>query len=270
MSPDTNQAWPLYVVSLKDDLARRDPLERQLREFDLPYIVFDAVDARKGVPGELEQFIDRRAARQNLGREMVNPEFGCALSHMLLYKEILEKGLPGAIILEDDAFLSAGFGPFLSSGIYREFSMLHLSFGWSRIWRWGLGRRRLAPGVFSERVLFNPGLTTGYTISSKAARFILDHSLPLSLPADWPCCLRPLKPRLILPRLVHEPLQKNETSHIESARSGASEVRKAVKISLVHRFMRKFFPRQRRHNPFPPLFWIYQPLTRWHVERRAQ
>ena len=76
----------------------------------------------------------------------------------------------------------------------------------------------------AERIVANAFLTTGYAVSRRASQYILDHALPLSLPSDWPCDLRPMRPAVCMPRIVFHP-PPGCGSWIEESR--AASVKKA-------------------------------------------
>jgi glycosyl transferase family 25 len=99
----TSTAWPIFVISLPGCEARRQPLLDALAGLGRPAEVILGVDGRNGLAAEHEPFIDRPGAERSLGRPMRNAEFACALSHQLVYRLIEERGLAGAVVLEDDA-----------------------------------------------------------------------------------------------------------------------------------------------------------------------
>jgi len=196
--------WPIYIISLADAHARRAPLEEMFNRIGVTYEIFDAVDGRCGVPDNFSNLIDLSKAKDVLGRPLSAPEAGCALSHLFLYRKILEAGFPGAIIFEDDAILSEGdmFREFMDQRIYEHYNLVQLSYGAARVWRFGIGQRRESRRIRSERLVYNAGLTTAYSISSYGAEYVLKHGIPVRCVADWPCDLRSIAPRIIVPKLV--------------------------------------------------------------------
>lgn len=196
--------WPIYIISLADARSRREPLARILQHIGQKYEIFEAVDARRGVPNEYANLVDWSKAKAVLGREMSAPEAGCALSHLFLYRKVVDEGLPGAIIFEDDAILSEGdkFREFMDQRVYQRGNFIQLGYGAVRVWRCGAGQRRESHMLRSERLVYNAGLANAYSITAYAAEFILQRSIPVRCVADWPCDLRPIGPRIIVPRLV--------------------------------------------------------------------
>lgn len=219
IGPSEPEPWPIFVVSLADADERRESLSAQLQALGLTAKIIDAVDGRRGLSPEIERLIDRESAEVRVGRKISWGEFACALSHQGLYQHIHDEGLPGAIILEDDAILTQDFAEFIGDAGYLVADLVQMDHLNARVWPRG-------PRVFSLGVTFfplaaNASLTTGYSISAKAANYILAHSRPLAGLADWPCDLMPLAPLVTLPRLVDHPDIDVSSSALERERDDA-------------------------------------------------
>lgn len=97
---------PTFFINLDHDVGRREALERQLDALGLPHTRFPGVYGKALPPEELaRQYDHARALAQS--RELTVGEVGCALSHLGVYRAMLEQDLPHALILEDDAKLGA-------------------------------------------------------------------------------------------------------------------------------------------------------------------
>ena len=206
--------WPIFVVSLADALSRRAPLLGQLGSMGLEHEVVAAVDGRRGLPPDCEKYIDRAGTILNLGRKMADAEYACALSHHSIYRRILDEGLPGAIVLEDDAILQPGFAAFVASGAYRSGDLILLDYGTAHIWPFS--SRTLTPDAMAGRISLSPSLSNGYSVSADGCRYLVDNSLPIVGTADWPCNIVRLGAWAAIPRLVDHP--EPEVSHIQTAR----------------------------------------------------
>ncbi|MGY6587764.1 MAG: glycosyltransferase family 25 protein [Wenzhouxiangella sp.] len=213
--------WPIFVISLSDCVERRAALGSDLKKAGLQFEVFPAVDARNGVPAQYEIMIDRRGSLLSLGREMSEAEFGCALSHHIVYKRVIDMGLPGAVIFEDDARLLPGAGPALHSRFFEKYDFTQFNYGFARIPRFGISKKQETGNVSTIRLLCNSGLASGYAVSRRACKFICKESLPLVLPADWPCDLRYLKPRITMPKLISSPEEIISQSTLMAARNSS-------------------------------------------------
>lgn len=218
--------WPIFVLSLDDAQARRAPLIAQLHEFGLKFEIFPAIDGRSKLPAQYEPLIDRDEARNQLQRDMTDGEFACALSHYSIYKKVENEGLPGAIVLEDDAILSPLFKDFVCSGGYELADLTLLDHWFARVWRFS--RVRITEGIETGRVSRVPCLTTGYSISSDGCDFIIKNSIPIRRSADWPCDITEIGARATIPRIVDHPSPATSTSHLETERQGLANSQKAL------------------------------------------
>jgi glycosyl transferase family 25 len=188
------------VISLPDQIKRRQRIESQLKALGLPYAIVEAVDGRKGLPAVCELIIDRKGTIPAMRRRMSDAEYACAMSHMIIYRKVLDAELPGAIILEDDAELAPGFAEFVAQGAYQAADIVKLDYRRALVWKWW--RIPICPGVDAYRMTRNSGLLTGYTISARAAGRILKRGLPIRRHADWPIDVTLLKSFVSFPRLV--------------------------------------------------------------------
>lgn len=198
--------WPIFVVSLDDAEARRARLVAQLEAFGLGFEIVSAIDGRKGLAERYEAMIDRAATRDNLGRDMSDAEYACALSHHFLYRRVRDDGLAGAVVLEDDAILLPQFAEFMAFAAYETAELIALDHWFARVWRFS--GARLTETVRTGRLSLLPWLTTGYSISAAGCAFMIENSLPISRTADWPCDIRRIGARAAFPRIVdHNPIE---------------------------------------------------------------
>ena len=108
---DSSAFIPILVISLPDCTDRRERIARHLNDLSLPFEFLDAVDGRHGLPAECEPLVDRESRRGSRAADgpMTDAEFACALSHIQACRQVLERNLSHALILEDDAMpLSTG------------------------------------------------------------------------------------------------------------------------------------------------------------------
>lgn len=96
-----------FVINLEHDVARKRFMEEQLVPFaflDVEY--FAGINGKALSEEERAALYDSVRCLKELGRELKPGELGCSLSHARLYKEIADRGLQAALILEDDALIS--------------------------------------------------------------------------------------------------------------------------------------------------------------------
>ena len=207
---------PIFILTLEDAMARRAPLIASLEAEGISYELWYGIDGRKGLDAEFEAMIDRDAARQTMRRDMGDGEFACALSHHFIYREILSRDLPFAVVLEDDAIIDTPFFSFLDQIDTAQYDLLMLDHMRADIFR--RARINVGKGLWAYRLAFSPMLTTGYIISQAGARIMVDQSLPISAPADWPIDVSQMRSFAVDPRIVDHPDQDTGASYIRHER----------------------------------------------------
>lgn len=211
--------WPILILTLQGDDARRQPLLDRLNAEGLTWQLFMGVDGRRGLPPEYLPLIDREAARQRLHRPMTDGEFACALSHRMIYQTILEQGWTGAVVLEDDAILQTDFAEFLNAGHHRVETMALLDYRFGRAVPW---QKRRAGRWTLYRAAQRATLASAYTLSRKSAEALLAATTPVSFAADWPADLHDLGAWLVVPRIADHNVPGQGPSHLADERSTVS------------------------------------------------
>lgn len=82
-----------FYINRECDVLRRQRMEKEFARCAIPAERFSAVEGR-AVPDWLASFYDGR---------MTAGEVGCSASHLSVYRMIVERDLPFALVLEDDA-----------------------------------------------------------------------------------------------------------------------------------------------------------------------
>jgi len=178
---------PNYVINLARSPERRAHMEAQLEKARASYEIVTAVDAR-----DLDLSHVNLVAPHVLNRSSFRPgAVGCALSHLLVYRTVLESGYERALVLEDDVLLPPDLAE-LTGAIAEEMSgaeVVLLNFHVDR--RVQLTREG-SRSVPSSRVLAHPvglgGLTSAgaYMITSEACARMIEIALPVRAhPDDW-------------------------------------------------------------------------------------
>lgn len=96
----------IFVISLKASYDRHAVMVEQMERLGLPFEFVDAVDGRQLSGDELAELYDRKWAYRQEGRHLTRGEIGCSLSHLRVYRKIVEDDIPFALVLEDDAWLT--------------------------------------------------------------------------------------------------------------------------------------------------------------------
>ncbi len=207
--------FPIFILTLHGAEARCAPLQDWLTAQDLPHELFHGVDGRGGLGPEWDDLVDRAGAARALGRHVTDGELACALSHQEIFRHLLERGLPGAVVLEDDAVPTQAFADFVKNEGYRRAPLILLDHSNTRVLPGGID---LAPGIRARPVALPPFRTTGYSIDAATAREVRVRSFPLAFTADWPCDISELGALAAWPRLIGHPADP-EDSQLQAGRS---------------------------------------------------
>lgn len=95
----------IFVINLEKDVDRRDSIKKQLDKLNLPYEIIPGVYGKNLSADELTIDYNAKKAHRIHCRNLSLSEIGCALSHINLYKKIIEEQVSEALILEDDVIL---------------------------------------------------------------------------------------------------------------------------------------------------------------------
>src|SRR3546814_10521064 len=95
--PESGEAAEILVVSLESAEARRAAFAARAVGTSLAWRFFDACTAP--APG---MTIDEAAIRRNKGRAMSKGAIGCYASHFSIWRDMIERGVRQAIVLEDE------------------------------------------------------------------------------------------------------------------------------------------------------------------------
>lgn len=195
---------PVFVIFLQQR-PRCGALCAALARLEIPFEMVAATNVRDDAALDLAAVYDEGRAIRRVGRSMGRGEIGCALSHRGVYRRMLERGIPLALVLEEDAIPGRHFKSFwqASASLPGHIDVLSL---YSEE---GFIRRRpdgsLAECTLHEATVMLSG-TVGYFIRLGCAQQLMQSNTPVSMVADWPLDLRSMRQFLVLPMLVgHSP-----------------------------------------------------------------
>jgi glycosyl transferase family 25 len=179
----------VFFISLARAVARRKSVQAQIEKHDLQNaVIVDAVDGR--------QMNCEEARKTGLvvdGKQLERPlhagEIGCMLSHRSVWEQIVGRGLDTALILEDDAVLSAdchAYSRTLLAEVPGNWDVIylhsHFKVGSGR--GCDPGRKKITGHIYSAYQ--ENGGTAAYALNNrrKAAEYLIERSTPVSYPAD--------------------------------------------------------------------------------------
>lgn len=99
-----NSTAQTFVISLKECADRRAKIAARLAQLRMAFEFVDGIDLRGADILEHPHY-DAERRRLYYGRDLQPGELGCLLSHRQVYQIMVERELPYALVLEDDAGL---------------------------------------------------------------------------------------------------------------------------------------------------------------------
>ena len=180
----------IRIISLQRAVERRQHVQEQLEPLGLNYRIIDAVDGKLLPKSEIEQIYDAVSAQSIRGKNLSSAEIGCALSHIRLYREIVDAGIDAMLIMEDDIVVNKSIVSALDN--YHLFPD-----GWDMIF-FGCDPRRAILKSIPCGKTFSDGfelkhargtgpvtLTHAYAISNHGAAKLLNMTSSIHKPIDY-------------------------------------------------------------------------------------
>jgi glycosyl transferase family 25 len=104
-----NITIPIFVINLKKDVDKRKHMEDLCKQHNLECQFVDAVYGKDLDNDAIVKIYNPDEALSFYKRELTRGEIGCALSHLNIYKIMIENQIKQAIIFEDDIHINNGF-----------------------------------------------------------------------------------------------------------------------------------------------------------------
>ena len=188
-----SQALRIYVISLARAAERRADISAHLQALGLEYEMVDGVDGRALPPEEHARLLAPGVTFQSPG------VVGCYMSHMAVYRRLVESGDAAALVLEDDAALNPAIVPLLRAGpATLDFDYCFLDCGNDRdpvFYDLDAGLQ-LGHGFTAFALSGGPEGTHAMIVTREAALLRLSHGLPIQNAFDNYDML-PSRPRFV-------------------------------------------------------------------------
>ncbi|MDB5198177.1 MAG: hypothetical protein JWO92_140 [Chitinophagaceae bacterium] len=229
-----------FVINLKSSLQRRKIMEDQLNKLNIPFEIFEAVKGMDLSEKEMAGYYEENYFRNRPGY-FTPGAAGCAISHYLLYKKIVDEKIDVAIILEDDMILDKNFAEIadkVSAQIRNDEVILFFYQSYYKIPLAGSTVLPINKNFNLYQVVSAVALrsTGGYMIKYETAKSLLENLKPFSsFPDDW----KSFYDRKIINgvRIVYPYVMTNsyEPTTISPYLKGGSLFRKTITFLEKHR-----------------------------------
>lgn len=177
-----DESMRVFVINLDRDIDRMAWNKKQAAEHNVLVERVSGIYGRDLPIEEVHESVNRFRWFCAMGRSPLIGEIGCALSHLKIYRKMIEENIPIACILEDDVFLLDGFKRKLAQ--LNEWSnpnepvvvLLHYT---------GVGNGDTASSTNSGVVKVRTGtFACSYVLTLAAAKALIKENFPLVTPSD--------------------------------------------------------------------------------------
>lgn len=177
------QEVPVLVINLDRSTDRWEQIQQRAFETGVTIERVPAVDGTK-IPQLEWQDFDTKKFHLFHGRRPKGAEYGCYMSHIRALRIVVERDLPYALILEDDAGFLPGFKQRLDAILSSGFSFDALKL-YNHRYSGFLLKHQTAAGDRIGRCIHGPlGSSMGYLVTNQGAKRLLRSLLPMFLPYD--------------------------------------------------------------------------------------
>ncbi|RYD57372.1 MAG: glycosyltransferase family 25 protein [Sphingobacteriales bacterium] len=177
----------VFVINLKRSEDRRKRVVKHLQDRGVPFELFEAVEGSKLTDEEMEKYCDMERVRKH-PKWLTRGTIGACLSHYHIYKKVVDEGLEGACILEDDIVVDKNFASVLENlkpvMKQNKFTLLYYT-SWEQMDLKDTGTH-LGWGFELYRMQNLNGLNSaaGYVISHDLCKKMMEFVLPIRHGAD--------------------------------------------------------------------------------------
>lgn len=249
----------VYVVSLIES-SRRLNISNELR--NIPFQYLDAVYGKDLGEKYVETINSQQWVKERYKRALTYGEIGCSLSHLKIYKDMLDKDIPWAIIFEDDISVKSPFYDVLLNNIDKfnpnDLYILGAQEGLACNDYVILSNKnsinlndfiKFNKTIDSERYIYR---TAAYLISKKVAENILNFTeKKFCLADDWSCFKKHnLFNELYMSDFISHPVDLNHQSLLELERSSKMKKNWKSNNPVTYEILKKFYIGYRKFKNF--------------------
>ena len=242
-----NKTMKVFIINLKESTDRRQYMIEEMKKTNLQYEFFDAVNG-KDIKNR-EDVYDHDSAVTNVGSPLNLCEIGCCMSHLLIYKKMIDENIERALILEDDIIISEKIDEIIKEIL--EFSLQN------SVILLGQSSKKLKRKIYKTKLdsiytmskIFNSACGTyGYIIDNKAAEKLYDFNYPVKYAADmWHIFWQFINIYIVEPYLID--YKRDSCSVIDSYSKRTYDLKK-TNLSIFYIFFRKSISLYKR------IFWF--------------
>lgn len=182
----------IFVINLKRAEKRREYIKAHLGSLGLDYEIIDAVDYLELTPTDYETLTDQQAVINN--PYLSKGSIACSLSHLKIYKRMVDDSIDMSLVLEDDAHLPKNINQLLSAvqNNIQKNEVIALSYFNHHVSKpvthFSQEERTPLPGIGELAYpidLHDIASTMAYVITKNVAEKMIDILMPISVQTDY-------------------------------------------------------------------------------------
>jgi glycosyl transferase, family 25 len=181
---------PVFVINLKRSVERRHHTTEQLNNLDVSFQIVEAIDGAELSDHEIRNNPDFGIYKRGLhSRHLLKKEIGCTLSHLKIYRQMVDEKIELAFILEDDNdYLKDIKDLLVNMHLYfADWDILYLGHHSGYMTKEAQSRKKkqLIPyNYFIGEAIELPYGSYAYIIKIEAAKKLLSRAYPIKIPFD--------------------------------------------------------------------------------------
>lgn len=110
-----NKLPPIFIINLDIDKKKKNQILSFCKKLNLNCKIINAINGYSLDENEIKEKYSEEKAIADFGKPLTLGELGCSLSHLSIYKKMIDEEIEVAIILEDDIDLTKDFKKVISS-----------------------------------------------------------------------------------------------------------------------------------------------------------
>jgi len=223
-----------FIINLKESTDRRAYMIDEMKKTGLEYEFFDAVNG-KDIPN-IDEIYAKEISFKKIRKILTYGEIGCAMSHLLIYKKMIDENIEQALILEDDIIVSSDFKRICNEllKIKKKNYIILLGQSDTQVLK-KIYREAIAPKYALAKIFDSGYGAYGYIIDNAAARVMYSINYPILYESDrWDIFWKFIDIYILLPYLIN--YKEDTVSVIDSIES-----RSVKKVFDNHSFIYIFF-----------------------------
>lgn len=222
-----------FIINLERESEKRENIKKECHKLKLDFEIYNAIDGYT-----LSESFIQNIVYDYPNNYLTKGEIGCALSHINVYKKIIEYNLPYALIIEDDTSFDTKLPDFLKAFQEKNYKkgifLLTGDFDYLVNKKFNLNNFELFEVTKAVRA-------SGYIITKDAAQKLINFLFPVRYEADMFKVFRlcaGIKLYATLPSLI--------TTNEESLIKSSIQTDRAPKIKLRSDYRKKLFKKDKK------------------------